>query len=223
MRPAFVAECVLNLVGALFLADWLAESAHARIVNARASYRLERELAGAGAQAGTPSRPQVARPGGGIAASPRIRIGSPVGRFEIDRLGVSSVIVEGVADGLLSAAVGHIPGTALPGEAGNSGLAAHRDGYFRDLGRLRAGDRIEVLMPGGRFSYRVQSARVVGPADVGVLAPTAQPTLTLVTCYPFHFIGPAPRRYVVTARIVPPHPTAPPGAPPPLASARPPG
>ena len=208
MRLGFVAECVLNLVGAVLLADWLAESAHAWIVSARASYRLERTLAAAGARGAGPPRREAARPADGSAGPPRIRIGSPVGRFEIGRLGLSSVIVEGVADGLLTAAVGHIPGTALPGEAGNSGLAAHRDGCFRDLGRLRAGDRIEVVMPGGRFSYRVQSARIVAPADIGVLAPTPQATLTLVTCYPFHYIGPAPRRYVVTARLEP----QPPGA-----------
>ncbi len=123
-----------------------------------------------------------------------------VARLEIPRLRLSAIVREGAGPRTLRLAVGHVPGTALPGETGNVCLAAHRDGFFRGLGTLRAGDAVRLTTRGGRYDYRVDAARVVGPADVAVLSPTRRPTLTLVTCYPFAWIGPAPRRYVVTAR-----------------------
>ncbi len=122
-----------------------------------------------------------------------------VARLEIPRLGLSAIVREGAGPRTLRLAVGHVPGTALPGEAGNICLAAHRDGFFRGLGALRAGDAVRLTTRTGRYDYRVGAARVVGPNDTAVLSPTRRPTLTLVTCYPFAWIGPAPRRYVVTA------------------------
>ncbi len=123
-----------------------------------------------------------------------------VARLEIPRLGLSAIVREGAGPRTLRVAVGHVPGTALPGENGNVCLAAHRDGLFRGLGTLRAGDAVRLTTRGGRYDYRVDAARVVGPNDVAVLSPTRRPRLTLVTCYPFAWIGPAPRRYVVTAQ-----------------------
>jgi sortase A len=125
-----------------------------------------------------------------------------VGRIEIPRLGVSAVIGSGVDALTLSRAVGHIPGTALPGKAGNIGLAGHRDSYFRGLRRLRLKDRIEIATPNGRYDYAVDSIQIVDPARGDLLRPTVGETLTLVTCYPFSYVGQAPKRFVVKARRV---------------------
>jgi sortase A len=125
-----------------------------------------------------------------------------VGRIEIPRLGVSAVVVEGVDKTTLRRAVGHIPGTALPGEPGNAGLAGHRDTFFRPLKDLRIKDQIRFSTLKGDFHYEVESLRIVAPEDVGVLAPSGENVLTLVTCYPFYYVGPAPKRWIVRARQV---------------------
>jgi sortase A len=98
--------------------------------------------------------------------------------------------------------VGHIPGTALPGEDGNIVLAAHRDTFFRPLRNIQKGDEIALTTLSGAYRYRVESIQIVGPDDVGVLSPTKQPTLTLVTCYPFYFVGSAPKRFIVRAGLI---------------------
>jgi sortase A len=130
--------------------------------------------------------------------------GSLVGRIEIPRLFLSVVVVEGVDKTSLRRAVGHIPGTALPGEAGNVGLAGHRDTFFRALKDLKIKDEIQVSTLHGNFQYEVVSLRIVQPQDVWVLAPSDENVLTLVTCYPFYFVGPAPKRWIVRARQVSP-------------------
>ena len=129
-----------------------------------------------------------------------------IGRIEIPRLLVSAVVVEGIDKTILRRGVGHIPGTALPGQAGNVGVAGHRDSFFRGLRGLRIKDTIQFATPGGEFKYEVESLRVVMPDNVGVLAPSHDNVLTLVTCYPFSYIGTAPKRFVVRARQVPPQP-----------------
>jgi sortase A len=118
----------------------------------------------------------------------------------VPRLGLSAIVREGVDEATLRRAVGHVPQTARPGEAGNAALAAHRDTFFRPLKHIRKGDRIKVTTPDGAHEYRVTETRVVAPDDVSVLAPTMNPTLTLVTCYPFNFVGTAPKRFVVRAQ-----------------------
>ena len=123
-----------------------------------------------------------------------------LGAIEIPRLGITSVVEEGVDDGTLAQAVGHIPGTRFPGQDGNTGLAAHRDTYFRHLGDIKPGDEIIFRAPGFKYIYTVQSTQIVDPSDTQVLSDEDGTTLTLVTCFPFHFIGPAPKRFVVTAR-----------------------
>jgi sortase A len=125
-----------------------------------------------------------------------------IGRIEVPRLQLSAVVVEGVDRGTLRRAVGHIPGTALPGEAGNVGLAGHRDTFFRGLKDLRIKDEIQFSTLKGNFNYRVESLRVVEPENVGVLASSDENVLTLVTCYPFYYVGPAPKRWIVRARQV---------------------
>jgi sortase A len=134
--------------------------------------------------------------------------GSIIGRVEIPRLGVSSVVRAGSDARTLKLAVGYIPGTALPGEDGNVGLAGHRDTFFRRLRDIRPNDDIRVVTPNGTFTYRVERTRIVNPDDVWVLDPTGHPTLTLVTCYPFSYIGSAPQRFIVRARLAEPAPRA---------------
>jgi sortase A len=126
-----------------------------------------------------------------------------IGRIAIQRLGISAMVKEGIDDRTLGLAVGHIPSTAMPGETGNVGLAAHRDNLFRNLKNVEQDDEITLTTLDNSYVYRVASFSVVNPEDVSVLAPRAgERTLTLVTCYPFYFVGHAPKRFVVRARQV---------------------
>jgi sortase A len=122
-----------------------------------------------------------------------------VGRLEIPRLDFAVMVLEGDDTATLARGVGHIPGTALPWEAGNTVMAGHRDTFFRPLEQLRRGDAIRLTTAKGTFSYRVTSTQVVAPSDVSVLAPTPGPSLTLVTCYPFEYVGFAPQRFIIHA------------------------
>jgi len=128
------------------------------------------------------------------------RSGEPVGRIEIPRLHLSVMVLEGSAPKILRVAAGHIHGTALPGTRGNIGIAAHRDTFFRPLRELRQNDEILVTTSYGTFRYVVDGIEIVDPSDVQVLHQTNDPQLTLVTCYPFSYIGSAPKRFIVHAR-----------------------
>jgi len=141
------------------------------------------------------------RPDDGVRAPvrPRPTNGSTLGRIEIPRLGVSAVIRAGVDARTLRLAVGHIPGTAIPGETGNIGLAGHRDTFFRRLANIRPDDEIRIVTPEGTYRFRVDHTRVVSPKDTWVLNPTRGTALTLVTCYPFGYVGSAPDRFIVRA------------------------
>jgi sortase A len=132
-----------------------------------------------------------------------------IGRLSIPRLHWSAMVREGIGENTLRIAVGHIPATALPGQTGNVGVAAHRDTFFRGLKDLKNQDEIQFATLDGDFKYVVESLAIVEPDDVGVLDPSAGNVLTLVTCYPFTYIGNAPKRFVVKARQVSPE-TAPP-------------
>ncbi len=125
-----------------------------------------------------------------------------LGRLEIPDAGVSVMVLEGTDETTLDRAVGRIEGTARPGEPGNLGIAGHRDGYFRGLRHVEPGDEIILTTLDGVAHYRVEATQVVSPARVEVLEQTNDPTLTLVTCYPFYYVGSAPQRYVVHARQV---------------------
>jgi sortase A len=131
------------------------------------------------------------------------RDGDIIGRLEIPRIGVSVMVVEGVKDGDLKRAAGHIPGTPLPGEPGNVGIAAHRDTFFRPLRSIHRNDVITVSTLRGAYRYRVVSTRIVKPEEVQVLNPLGRDTLTLVTCFPFYYIGSAPSRFIVRADRLP--------------------
>ncbi len=128
-------------------------------------------------------------------------VAPPLGRIEIPSVGVSAIVEEGESDATLSESVGHLTGTALPGERGNVALAAHRDTYFRDLADIQKGDEVYFTTATAIFKYRVEDVRIVDPSDVSVLSPSTDSRLTLITCYPFHYIGPAPKRFVVVAGL----------------------
>ena len=131
----------------------------------------------------------------------RLRPCALIGRIVIPRLELDAIVPESVTDGVLRRAVGHIEGAVLPGACGNAVLAAHRDTFFRHLGQLRPNDVVELATLEGVFRYAVESTQVVDPGDTGVLRASARPTLTLVTCYPFHYVWNAPRRFIVRARL----------------------
>jgi sortase A len=124
-----------------------------------------------------------------------------IGRIEIPRLGLTAIVREGTGRRTLERAVGHVAGTALPGENGNVCLAAHRDTFFRRLEGVRKNDTIRITTPGATYEYTVQGTAVVDPGAVEVLASTGDAALTLVTCYPFRYVGPAPRRFIVSGRL----------------------
>jgi sortase A len=129
--------------------------------------------------------------------------GELIGRVDIPRLRLSAAVAEGDDNATLGKAVGHLPDTPLPWQRrGNVGLAAHRDGLFRALKNIRMDDEVRVITPRGEYFYRVRNTRIVNPQDVWVLAPTSTPTVTLITCYPFSFIGHAPQRFIVQAELV---------------------
>jgi sortase A len=128
--------------------------------------------------------------------------GSLVGRIDIPRLDLSAVVFEGTSDGTLARGVGHLSGSAGPGERGNLVLAGHRDTFFRDLRDIRQGDEVNIMGPQGQFEYQVESIAVVEPDQTEVLKPGDGSTLTLITCYPFRYIGNAPERFIVRATKV---------------------
>jgi sortase A len=126
--------------------------------------------------------------------------GAILGRLTIPRLHLSAMVREGVGENTLSLALGHVPATALPGQEGNVAVAGHRDTLFRDLRGIRKRDLIRFeTASSGSFLYRVSSTEIVDPSDVSVLHGTPDSELTLVTCYPFYYIGAAPKRFIVKA------------------------
>lgn len=134
------------------------------------------------------------RASGGAAAVAMLRIQS---------IGLEVPVLDGTDELTLNRAVGRIAGTARPGEPGNLGIAGHRDGFFRGLKDLARDSPLELeTLDGRRLCYRVEDIRIVRPSAIEVLDPTPEPSLTLVTCYPFYFVGSAPERYIVRAVLV---------------------
>jgi LPXTG-site transpeptidase (sortase) family protein len=129
------------------------------------------------------------------------RLGESVARLTIPRLSAELYVVEGDGSRELRLGPGHLQGTALPGENGNCVIAGHRDTHFRVLKDVRGGDEIVLETGAGRFVYRVSKLEIVSPGNTGALRPTRAAELNLITCYPFQYFGPAPRRFVVTARL----------------------
>jgi sortase A len=142
--------------------------------------------------------------GGGVGNLPVAPApGGVLGRIEIARIGVAAMILEGTGERTLRHAVGHIPRTPLPGQSGNVAIAGHRDTFFRALRNVRHDDEITLTTLAGSYRYLVDSAQVVAPEDTEVLDNSSDRILTLVTCYPFYFVGPAPKRFVVRAHRIP--------------------
>jgi len=129
--------------------------------------------------------------------------GSSLGQIEISSIGLTAMIEEGDDGRTLRRAVGHLPRTALPGQQGNVVIAGHRDTFFRPLRNIQKGDEIILKTLNGSYRYRVDFTEVVAPQDTGVLDNSNEAILTLVTCYPFYFVGPAPRRFIVRASKMP--------------------
>ena len=131
---------------------------------------------------------------------PNIVRGGLVGMLDVPRLQLSTPVIEGDDDRTLKRAVGHLPDTPMPWDAGNSAIAGHRDGLFRPLKDVKVGDEIRFRTTRDEFRYRVTRTSIVMPDDLSVLAPQSDPaTLTLITCYPFYYVGSAPKRFVVHA------------------------
>jgi sortase A len=130
-----------------------------------------------------------------------ITTGNWLARLEGPAVNLRATVLEGSDNRTLARAAGHIKNTALPGERGNIGIAGHRDTVFRPLRRIKKGHELKLRTSNGTYTYRVSSTSIVDPHEVHVLAPTSEPTLTLVTCYPFTFIGKAPRRFIVHAKL----------------------
>jgi sortase A len=125
-----------------------------------------------------------------------------IGKLIIPKLGIDVIIREGTDGPTLRRAVGHIPNTALPGKTGNFIVTGHRDTFFRPLRNVQANDLILAVTSGFIYTYRVYDISVVAPDYIQALRPTSQPECTLITCFPFEYVGSAPRRFIVHARLV---------------------
>ena len=133
-------------------------------------------------------------------AKSAVKTGDVLGRVDIPRLGMSVAVLQGTSSRMLRLGAGHIEGTALPGQTGNSGIAGHRDTFFRELKDIQLNDEIQIQTATGLFRYQVDWMKVVEPNDTTVLESSGtESTVTLVTCYPFYFVGSAPKRFVVRA------------------------
>ena len=136
-----------------------------------------------------------------------VRAGGLIGMLDVPRLELTTAVIEGDDERMLKRAVGHLPDTPLPWRPGNSALAGHRDGLFRPLKDIRIGDEVIFRTSRQILHYRVTRTAIVEPDDVSVLDPRGDAALTLITCYPFYYIGNAPKRFIVHAARV----DAPPG------------
>jgi len=188
------AAYVLGSLGLLALAYCAVQSGSARLYQAGELRRFSERRS---------ESPSVAKPSPFKTPPAAGRLypssGSSIATLTIPRLGLTAVVIEGSQNPQLKIAPGHIPGTSLPGEGGNVGIAGHRDTFFRPLRLIRKDDAIKITTLDREYRYKVVSTRIVDPTDVEVLHSIGHETLTLVTCYPFDFIGAAPKRFVIRA------------------------
>jgi sortase A len=189
---------IFALVGVLALAYWGVNFVEARLYQAHEKGRFVRERLIDQYAAAKPSPFKSST----TAEPPYPTAGSAVAVLAVPRLGLSAIVVEGTDERELKLGPGHIRGTSLPGGGGNVGMAGHRDTFFRPLRLIRGNDTIIVTTHSQEYRYRVISTEIVWPSDVRVLSPGERETLTLVTCYPFEFVGPAPKRFIVRADCV---------------------
>jgi len=200
-------ERLLLFVGLACLGYYAYVSAETALYQAYETRELDAILASATTEGTAETTVWVAPPPATSAAAPapaprpRPATGTTLGRLEIPRLGVSAIVRAGSDARTLRLAIGHIGGTALPGEDGNIGLAAHRDTFFRRLGEIREHDQVRLVTREGTFNYTVHGTQIVEPRDTWVLDQTGGSALTLITCYPFRYVGSAPQRFVVRAEL----------------------
>ena len=180
------------------LASYVLALADARLAQRNARLALEMAATAASSAPASTRARAIEVPG----PSAVVLAGDAIAELSIPRVRLSAVVLHGSDTRTLRRGPGHVESTALPGRPGNVVIAGHRDTFFRPLRDVREGDDVFMMTPGRRVHYRVTSLRVVNPRDLSVLAPTAEPTLTLITCYPFWVFGDAPDRFVVRARVV---------------------
>ncbi len=207
------AEHVLLIGGILLLVIYAAALGYGRFSQAYYGWAFDRVLRGQpapllafvsetlfrheGPDVAATAAPDLAHP-----AHQAYTPGALIGRLEIPGLNLSVMVVEGTGRKALSEGVGHIEGTPLPGQPGNLGIAGHRDSFFRGLQDISADDVITLTTFAGKYRYRVEKTAIVRPSDTSVLDNTPNRSLTLVTCYPFYYIGNAPKRFVVKAQLL---------------------
>jgi sortase A len=199
---------ILRLARWFFLALGLAllgvvgyASLDAKLFQERENRRLNQAMKPS-AEVSAEASPQVAPVRSSANAEVRhinFATGTAIGRIEISRIGIDVMVVEGIDSKSLRRAVGHIAGTALPGDPGNVAIAGHRDTFFRALRNVRQDDEVTLTTVDGSYRYRVDWVKVVGDEATELLSDSDEPILTLVTCYPFYFVGPAPKRFIVRA------------------------
>lgn len=194
----------LLLVGALGLLLWATGTLERVVAQHYLAWRFESVAARHGDDAGARTDPALADEGRGAATEERPEAAGPpiLGRVEIPRVGVSAMVLEGIAATTLRRAVGHLPNTPRPGSPGNAALAGHRDTFFRTLEQVTYGDRIRFITAAETHEFVVEAVQIVDERNLAVLSPTDDPTLTLITCYPFDYVGLAPKRWVVHARLL---------------------
>jgi sortase A len=188
--PAWIASLLL-LAGAAGVGAWGWSVLFRTVTQSRENRVFEEQVRG-----GLPHSP----------ATPQPENGYPIGRLAIPRLHLRAIVLEGAGDDTLAVALGHVPGTALPGQPGNVAIAGHRDTLFRCLRNIAKDDAIVLQTIHGSYTYYVEGTAVVKPRDVAVLASGPYSEITLITCYPFHYVGPAPDRFIVRARLNYPSP-----------------
>ena len=210
-RASLMAERALFGTGLAFVSAWLAIAAYGTIASSLALWEFDRAEAASAVESqaivsSTSNEPEFSLwDSKRILAYKQSLIGwktAPLAVMRMERLGLRVPIFEGTGDAQLNRGAGWIEGTARPADQGNIGIAGHRDGFFRPLKDAKVGDRIELQTDQATTVYVVDEITIVTPQDVHVLQPRARPSLTLVTCYPFYFVGSAPQRYIVHASVV---------------------
>ena len=213
MRAFRGAERIAWILGIVLIAVYGAVRVHGAVLKQQdlARFELARLEASNATATGDPAAPKLRLPGNAdttLWSEGRIEkyedslereTPLPLAVLRIPKIRLEVPVLDGTNDYVLNRGVGRIESTARPGEPGNIGIAGHRDGFFRGLKDITRGDAIELVTLNGTDSYVVEQIRIVDPDDVDVLRPTGEPTLTLVTCYPFYYVGSAPRRYIVRA------------------------
>ena len=207
MSPMMRVERALLLTGTVLLGTYLSVAVHSVVSAHLATWQFEETTqTGRRAVVTAEESPSFSRWADSRVAAYKkslLEWATPaMALLRIERLGLRVPVFEGTDELVLNRGAGWIVGTAKPGDRGNVGIAGHRDGFFRLLEDLQSGDRVELATPSATLTFAVDAIAIVDPSDVYVLGPAPTPSLTLVTCYPFYFVGSAPRRFVVHASIV---------------------